>query len=88
MTVHTWKRLYDLYVQLHEFNQGNYLRDRLSPPLQKRFDAMLKSAERRGTVAATMAKMREKEARKWLNELGAVLSEVRRRMQVESKEVD
>lgn len=44
--------------------------------LQKRFDAMLRACTRkggasgvRGAIAATVPKMTEKEARKWLDEL-------------------
>jgi hypothetical protein len=76
------RRLEDGYVSFHTLAHG----DHLPPDLKKRFDVLKKGLTfysdptgLRGSVGATADKMTDDEARKWLEEILSLYTEVVRR---------
>lgn len=73
------ERLHGCYVIFHPLGHHH---DYLPPDLKERFDTMIDSWTRmpdpdgRGTVAATTEKMDDTEARKWLEEVFSLYSDI------------
>ena len=82
------ERLHGCYVTFHTLAHHD---DHLPPDLRKRFDEMIHAWTRlpdpegsRGTVAVTTARMSDDEARKWLEEVFSLYSEIERREALEN----
>jgi hypothetical protein len=76
------KRLHGCYLIFHTLHH----QDDLPPDLKKRFNEMIRVWSRlpdpagvEGTVAVTTAKMNDQEARKWLEEVFSLYTEVTQR---------
>lgn len=83
------RRLEHGYTSFHTLAHGG---DHLPPDLKKRFDVLMKGLTfysdptgLRGSVGATVDKMTDDEARKWLDEILSLYTEVTRRDAIENR---